>query len=316
MRSLLLRAMVPLALLAALPATASAARLTVGIGENEPGMFTDPLFPKLGVKNTRLVVSYNVMTRGDDELDRVRSYLSAAQAYGAKVLVTFEHARGDATICNKRKNRSKPQCKLPSAKTYERNVKAFLKAFPTVRQIVPWNEINHFTQPTSKHPKAAAKFTKIARKACRGCTVVAADLLDQADNTRAKKPKFKSATRYIKRFRKAYRGPRKICGIHNYSDINRFRTTGTQALMKALGCRQYWLTEAGGIFKFKGFKASAKRQLKATKFMFRIARKLKRVKRVYVYTYFGGVTARFDSGLVAGGKARSSFAVVRKHVKK
>jgi hypothetical protein len=180
---------------------------------------------------------------------------------------------------------------------------------------VPWNEINHFTQPTFKKPKAAARFTNIARKACKGCTVVAADLLDQADNTRAKKPKYKSATRYVKRFRKAYKGPRKICGIHNYSDINRFRSTGTRALVKALGCKQYWLTEAGGIYKFSGFKASQKRQLKATKFMFKLARQIKKVRRLYVYTYFGGVTARFDSGLVAGGKARSSFNVVRKHVK-
>ena len=121
---------------------------------------------------------------------------------------------------------------------------------------MPWNEINHFTQPTFKKPKAAARFTKIARRACKGCTVLAADILDQADNTKAKRPTFRSATRYIKRFRKFYKGPRKICGIHNYSDTNRFRSTGTKAIVKALGCKQIWLTETGGIFKFTGFKAS------------------------------------------------------------
>jgi hypothetical protein len=307
-------ALLALVLAAAAPAAAPA-KLTVGIGENNPGMFTDPLFGQLGVKNARLVVSYNVMTRGDDELDRVRTYLANAQAAGVRVLVTFEHARGDATICNKRRNRKKAQCRLPSAAQYKSNVKKFLKAFPAVRAIVPWNEINHFTQPTFKKPKAAARFTTIARKLCKHCTVVAADLLDQADNTKAKSPKFNSATRYIKRFRKAYKGPRTICGIHNYSDINRFRSTGTRALIKALGCKQYWLTEAGGIFKFAGFKASAKRQLRATKFMFKLARSIKRVKRLYVYTYFGGVTERFDAGLVAHGKARPAFNEVRKHVK-
>ena len=40
----------------------------MGIGENSPSMFTDPLFGKLKVKQARLVVSYNVMTSGDDEL--------------------------------------------------------------------------------------------------------------------------------------------------------------------------------------------------------------------------------------------------------
>jgi len=308
-------ALLTLAVLAAVPAPASA-KLAVGIGENSPAMFSDPLFGKLGVKRARLVVAYNVMTRrGDDELDRVRTYLAGAQAARVRVLVTFEHARGDATVCNRRENRRQAQCRLPTPKQYQRNVKKFLHAFPTVRAIVPWNEINHFTQPTFKHPKAAARFATIARKLCKGCTVLAADLLDQADNTRAKSPTFRSATRYVKRFRKAYKGPRRICGIHNYSDVNRFRSTGTKALVKALGCRRIWLTEAGGIYTFGGFKASQKRQLKATKFMFKLARRIKRVKRLYVYTYFGGVTSRFDAGLVADGKARSAFDEVRKHVK-
>ena len=141
-----------------------------------------------------------------------------------------------------------------------------------MRNVVAWNEINHFTQPTYKNPKAAAKFTTIARKVFKGGTVVAADILDQADNMRAKRPTFRSATRYVKAFRKAYKGPRKICGVHNYSDINRFRQTGTKAIIKALGCKQIWLTEAGGIYKFVGFKAVQKRQLKATKYMFRVAK--------------------------------------------
>ena len=185
--------------------------------------------------------------------------------------MTFEHARGDATQCKATPTAS--QCRLPSAEGYEQNLRLFLAAFPTVRSIVPWNEINHFTQPTAKKPKAAAKFTMIARKACKGCTVVVADILDQANNPGAKHPKFTSATRYIKRFRKAYKGPRKICGVHNYSDVNRFRKSGTKALVKALGCKQIWLTEAGGIFSFPGFRASPKRQLKATKYLFKVAKK-------------------------------------------
>ena len=76
-----------------------------------------------------------------------------------------------------------------------------------MRNVVAWNEINHFTQPTYKNPKAAAKFTTIARKVFKGGTVVAADILDQADNARAKRPTFRSATRYVKAFRKALQGP-------------------------------------------------------------------------------------------------------------
>ena len=314
MRSRLLCLVIAALSLLALPAAAQA-KLTVGIAENNPQLFSDPLFTQLKAKHSRLVVSWNVAISGDDEINRVIDYMAGAQAAGVTPLVTFEHTRGDATICNKRKNRRKAVCKLPSAKQYEAALRAFKVIFPTVRNVVAWNEINHFTQPTYKNPKAAARFTMIARKVFKGGTVVAADILDQADNTRAKKPTFRSATRYVKRFRKAYKGPRKICGVHNYSDINRFRQTGTKAIIKALGCKQIWLTEAGGIYKFAGFKASQKRQLKATKFMFKVARKNKRIKRLYVYTWFGGVTSRFDAGLVAKGKPRKAYAEVRKRVK-
>jgi hypothetical protein len=316
MRSrLLLPVLLVLAALA-VPAGAQAA-VTVGIAENNPQMFSDPLFTQLGVKQARVVVSWNAVSRhGDDEIDRVSQYLYAAQAAGVTPLVTFEHARGDATICNRRKNRKKIQCKLPTAKQYTAALKKFHALFPFVKNVVPWNEINHFTQPTAKNPKAAAKFTTIARKVFKGGTVVVADILDAADNTRAKRPTFRSATKYIKRFRKAYKGPRKVCGVHNYSDINRFRSTGTKAVIKALGCKQIWLTEAGGIYKFTGFKKSEKRQLKATKYMFKLAKRIKKVKRLYVYTWFGGVTSRFDAGLVAKGKARKAYAEVRKHTKK
>jgi Glycosyl hydrolase catalytic core len=314
MRSRLLYPLIAVVALLALPSAAPAA-LTVGIAENNPQLFGDPLFQRLGADHSRLVVSWNVATARNDEINRVIDYIRGAEAAGVTPLVTFEHARGDATICNKRRNRKKAQCKLPTAKQYEKALRAFKAIFPTVRNVVAWNEINHFTQPTYKNPKAAAKFTTIARKVFKGGTVVTADILDQADNTHAKRPTFRSTTRYVKAFRKAYKGPRSVCGVHNYSDINRFRQTGTKAIIKALGCKQIWLTEAGGIYKFTGFKASQARQLKATKYMFKLVRQNKRIKRLYVYTWFGGVTPRFDAGLVAKGKSRKAYAEVRKHVK-
>jgi hypothetical protein len=286
----------------------------IGIGENRPELFNDPMFTSLGVKQVRVVVSYDVMTSGDDELPRVTKYLLAARAAGIEPLVTFEHARGAAEICGKRKNRRKRQCRLPSAARYQREFRLFRKRFAFVRSYVPWNEINHFTQPTSRNPKAAAKFTRIARKNCFGCKVAVADVLDQADHPRAKKPTYRRTLRYIKQFRRALRTPRTICGLHNYSDVNRFRDTGTKKIIKALGCKEIWLTESGGIYKFGGFGTNARRQLKATRFMFKLARRFKRIKRVYVYTWFGRTTPRFDAGLVARGRPRLAYREVKKHL--
>src|SRR5215207_6453127 len=121
MRSRLLLLSFALAAALALPGGAQASP-TIGIAENNPQMFHDPLFAQLGAKHSRLVVSWNVMTARNDEINRVIQYLRAAEAARVHPLVTFEHARGDATICNKRKNRRKAQCKLPTAKAYQRNI--------------------------------------------------------------------------------------------------------------------------------------------------------------------------------------------------
>ena len=66
--------------------------------------------------------------------------------------------------------------------------------------------------------------------------------------------------------------------------------------MKSLGCKEYWLTETGGLYKFgsfwskktmKGCSTASSCQVKATKYMFSLAKKNKKIKRLYVYTWFG-----------------------------
>jgi hypothetical protein len=320
MRARLLVVVACAALLALAAPAAAPAALRIGIAENEPSLFSDPLFQSLGVRYVRVVVSYNVVASHkagdrDDELQRVTDYLTAAQAAGVEPLVTFEHASGSATSCQKRSNRRKRQCRLPTPKSYERNFRRFRARFPFVKTYAPFNEVNHFSQPTYRHPAVAAHFTDIARRNCRGCKIVVADMLDQADNAKAKRPRFHSTLRYIKRFRHALKAPRTICGLHNYSDTNRFRDTGTKAIIKALRCREIWLTETGGLFRFASFKASQKRQLRATKFMFRLAKRTPRIKRLYVYTWFGRVTPRFDAGLVARGHPRSAYYEVKRRLR-
>lgn len=305
------------------PATASAA-YKIGISENEPAMFSDPLFTGLGAKSVRVVVPYNVMSANDGRLPGLREYVRQADARGVNVLVSFEHIRGDASLCQLRKNFGKKICKLPTLASYEREVRAFMAAFPTVKTISPWNEINHFTQPTARNPRRAAQFTDKVRQLCSSCTIVAADVLDQADNPKASRPTFVKTASYIKRFRHYLKAPRSICGIHNYSDVNRFRSTGTKALIRALGCKQYWLTETGGLYKFgsfwskktkRGCSTNASCQVKATKYMFSLAGSNRKIKRLYIYTWFGAVTPRFDAGLVAHGKPRPAYNEVKRRIR-
>ncbi len=87
-----LRRILLLAVLFALAAPASApAALRIGIAENTPNLFSDPLFRDLGVKYTRVVASYNVMTSRDDELQRVADYVNGAASLRIEPLVTFDN---------------------------------------------------------------------------------------------------------------------------------------------------------------------------------------------------------------------------------
>jgi hypothetical protein len=318
-----LAVLVTCALALAVPTTASAA-FTVGISENEPKVFSDPLFQEVSFKQARVIAGWDVaLDPASGDFARVRDYLAAANAAGVEPLVSFQHTRGDSSRCDQKKYIGKGICKLPSQKAYESAMKAFFAAFPAAKVVSPWNEANHFTQPTSRSPASAAKFTNTVAKLCKDCKIVAADILDQADDVSAKKPTFKSTTRWIATFRKYLKVKRDVCGIHNYSDVNRFRSTGTTAIMKALGCKEYWLTETGGLYKFGSFwskktyngcKSASSCQVKATKYMFSLAKKNKKIKRLYVYTWYGAVTPRFDAGLVADGVEREALAEIRKYI--
>jgi hypothetical protein len=327
-------ALIALLTLAAVPAAASGAA-KVGMSENNPQVFADPNYQALGASITRIVVAYDTVTaaaRGDNELSsRVKPYIEAATAQGIDTLVTFEHSRGNAEICGSEP--SQPQCKLPTAAEYETNLRAFLTLFPQVRTFASWNEANHKTQPTYKNPKAAANFTKIGEKVCkelaRKCNIVALDLLDQADNVKAAKPKFKSLERFVKTWRKAYGKKASICGLHTYSDVNRFRDAGTKAMMKATGCKKYWLTESGGLYDFASFWNAKSRkqykcknadacQLKATKFLFSLLKKNKKIERAYIHSFYGSHAPRFDAGIVLGAPGqkttpRPAYNEVKKH---
>ena len=53
--------------------------------------------------------TWNVMTANDGRLPEFQSYVQQADAQGVRVLVSFEHIRGDATRCNQRKNKGNRQ---------------------------------------------------------------------------------------------------------------------------------------------------------------------------------------------------------------
>ena len=69
---------------------------------------------------------------------------------------------------------------MPAAvcREFRRAFKAFRRTYPEVHEYSPWNEANHRSQPTFNNPRRAASYYNVVRAECRGCKIVAADVLD------------------------------------------------------------------------------------------------------------------------------------------
>ena len=293
------------ALLAALVAVPAAqAKVRVGLSEQSPSMFAQPNWTKLKLKRVRYIFPWDYAKSAHNHAE-VTAFMTAARARRQEVLATFSATRG--CFVNNRYSKRKKACKAPSQKAYKAAIKGFRKEFPYAKTFTPWNEVNHVSQPTYKKPALAAKYYKTMKSACKGCTVMAADLLDSSD-----------VKTYLRKFQRATKSKGRIWGLHNYKDVNRRQSKGIRNVASVTK-GQIWLTETGGFVQFKtsGFRYSLKRAAQRTKYMFKLARKNKRVKRLYNYRWFGEPrSARFDAGLVnPDGSSRPGLKQFRKSIK-
>ena len=297
-------------LLCAIFAAPAQANFRVGIADQDVAMFDNPNYQKLNIKRIRYIVPFDWYKHGY-QIAELTSFLNRAQADGAEVLVHFTARRGCYT--NGRYSRKK-SCRAPSVRTYKKSFTRFRAAFPQTDTFGVWNEGNHVSQPTARKPRLAAKYFLAARRACRSCTFVAADVLDS-----------RNMESWLRRFRAKAGGKAKIYGLHNYGDVNRKRSSGTRRLLRTVP-GQVWLTETGGILKFlPAFKRSERRQANRTKYMFKLAARYdsrrsgmrSRITRLYNYQWSGVQrSARFDAGLVnPNGSARKAYRQFKRSAK-
>ena len=301
-RTLALAAILVTTAVAAMPAAASAAPVRVGLGDQAWNVFSDQHFQALGLKRVRVVTPWNVaLSRGDGAwLDQ---YLRAVNAAGVEPLVSFGAANG--TLCPAR------PCKLPTTAQFDSAFRAFRARWPWVRTLSVWNEENHRSQPTFRYPEQAARYFNIVKKRCRGCRVVAADVIDDAN-----------MVRWLSRFRTVARGAH-LWGLHNYRDSNPRRGQrygGTKLLLKTVPGK-VWLTETGGIVRFvlpdgrTLFPYSERRANVAIGRVLRLARQYRsRIERLYVYHWRqDSFDNRFDAGLLSrDGHPRPSYLTLKR----
>ncbi len=286
------------------------ANYKVGIADQNGAMFDNPNFQALNITRVRYLVPFDWYRHAGQNAE-VIGFMNRARADNAEVLVHFTARRG----CYNRGRYSKSKkCRAPSVKTYKKGFKRFRKEFPGSDTFGIWNEANHASQPTYGKPRLAAKYFLAARKACRSCELVAADVLDG-----------RNMPSWLAKFKRFSKGKGSIWGLHNYGDVNRKRTSGTRQLLRIVP-GQVWATETGGILKFQGYRRSETRQANRTKYMFRLFDKYdsrrsgmrSRLTRLYNYQWTGVPKgSRFDAGLVnPDGSPRKAYKTFKKLARK
>ena len=283
-----------LASLLAVPAGASA--VVVGIGDQKPEMFGDPLFHDLGIRHARLAVSWDAL-RNDWEAQEVDTWLNGARLAGVQPLVAFWRSRVQ-----------KGKGRVPGPKRFAREFFRFRVRYPWVTTFATWNEANHSGSGTSERPELVADYYRVMRSICPRCTILAADVLDM-----------RNMAWWIKRFQKRLGFRPRAWGLHNYIDANRMRTSGTRELLHLVR-GQIWFTETGGVVsrhkKHKiTFPESAGHAAKATRWLFdRLVPLSPRIKRVYIYHWSPAQTrVTWDSALLdKKGRPRPAWRVVRR----
>ena len=271
----------------------------IGIGEQHPEMFGDVFWQALRSPLVRYTAPWDALRtrQGRAETD---AYMTAARAAGARVLLGFEHARGE------RRRRI-----LPSPRAFVREFRRFRARYPWVREFLTWNEANLCGQPTCRRPDVAARYYNALRRNCPRCRIVAADVLDSS-----------RMPRWITAFRRHAAGLHFIWGLHNYIDANLHRTRGTRGLLRLTKPGdEVWFTETGGIVARRNgspiqFPENERHAANATRWVLALANLSPRVKRVYFYQWGAlGPRATWDSALLdARGRPRPAYYVVRNHL--
>lgn len=284
---------IALATAAFLAAPAAAPAITIGVADQRPLFLTNGSFERTLLGRARILVAWDAV-RSDGQRAQLDAWFGAARTAGVVPLVTFG------------KSRTAPD-DLPTPERYAAAVREFRSRYPWITEFSTWNEANACGERTCRRARLVAAWYRQLRILCHGCTLLAADLVDQPNLGDWGREFRRNATVQPTRW-----------GLHNYLDANRYTTRYTREALAATE-GQLWLTETGGLVDRnnasttvipQGFTHAAN----ATGFIFDTLRRVSsRIQRIYFYNWVANPPGfSWDSAFVNHHlQERRSYRVLR-----
>ncbi|CAN5513965.1 hypothetical protein BH20ACT17_BH20ACT17_09450 [soil metagenome] len=283
------------------PASSASAgtRPQIGIADQKADMFGDPRMASLGIRHARLTVSWDAL-RHDWQRAEVDTWMNGAFQRQIDPLITFGHSRARS---------SRP---LPTPNGLRREFRAFRARYPWATTFATWNEANHCGQETCRRARLVAAYYRQLRAECRSCTMLAAEVLDT-----------RNMARWIRAFRRALGYMPRLWGLHNYVEVNRFKTTSLRRMLRTMGRRgRLWLTETGGLVRRSNksktdIPEGSRHAARVLRYIFdRVVKRYRAIERVYVYHWnAGSPKTTWDSGLITyGGRERGAYWVLHRRM--
>ena len=307
-------------------AGASASSITGISDENLSGWGAQAstLFTLTGVGQARFITPYNTVDI-PSRLEKARAWISAAEARGLKVLVSFDHA----PLCEVgQKNCTEPT--IPYGPVYTEKVKAFRADFPEITEYTAWNEPNHkinqanpsdstICEPSTTvcGAAAAASYWNLLSEACKvpsstgqTCTVAGGDFLDES-----------SLESYMKTYRTNMYSAPPEWALHPYGTVDKESTAVLTKFISLDEGRPVWFSEVG-VYYCSRAKLEGASEEEALAYQNGRAAYLNSILSQYsvarTYYYFlaaehGGQEAcpGFDTALLSSGdKPRPAFATL------
>lgn len=285
-----------LSLCATITTVPASAKLTViGIADQKPTMFEDLRFGALNIAYVRRAVAWDALTV-DWQRAELDDWMAKAQAASVAPLLTMEHSR--------QPGRTRLQ---PSAPALLAQFAALRARYPWVTDYSAWNEANCRCQATWDNPELVAAYWKAMQRACAGCRVLGADLLDVG-----------GMQAWITRFLRAAKTQPRFWGLHNYVTANRFQDSAVREVLAATR-GELWLTETGGLVARRNkstirLPEGIAHAAQVTSFILgRLPAINRRVTRAYFYQWNSASPSdSWDSSFVgADGVARPSLAILQ-----